>query len=128
MTYETYWKHIERPKRIIHSFLFRKTSTQKILKKFFRKHKNELMLDYGFGRVVRLVGLVDGKDDYYYVYQTTDSCKGNLSLDSCVGQPIILKGRLSVWDYLTLEHQFNLNGLTIQYGRELMSLVKYKSL
>jgi len=71
-------------------------------------HKNELVID--MSKIVRLVDVVDGEEDYYWVYDEwigMMNCK--LYESSCVGQHVLLKGYLPDDKYNELVRVWNLN-------------------
>ena len=68
-------------------------------------YKNTLVLD-GF-EVVRLVNVIDGSDDYYWVYDTR---KGTVHA-TCVGGWIPLKGFIPSNEYNSLVRIWNLNNI-----------------
>lgn len=74
------------------------------LNKMVDEHRNELVLNYF--EVVRLVDVIDGDDDYYWVFENSFSEK---ILSSCVGGFFILKDSLSEKDYSELVRVWNLN-------------------
>jgi hypothetical protein len=76
------------------------------LKKELEPYRNTLVLDYF--KIVRLVDVVDGDDDYYWVLD--DSGRG-IYWSSCVGGWIPLKGRLKNKDYKELVRVWNLNNV-----------------
>jgi hypothetical protein len=103
------WKFIERPKRIIHSFIFYKLlrwDNVRLIQRDVNKHRNELVYDSPF-RVVRLMGWTDRKkDDYYWViYDRTNG----VCLSSCVGGFIWLKNYLPLWEYHYADEIFEIN-------------------
>ncbi len=73
---------------------------QKMLEPF----KNTLVID-DFDKVVRLVDVVDGEDDYYWVYD----CMQGLYHSSCVGGWIPLKGFVEQEKYDRMVRIWNLN-------------------
>lgn len=68
---------------------------------FIEKHRGEIMLD--MFDIVRLEEIVDGEDDFYYVYRKV--YKG-VHYSSYVGSPILLKGQISDKEYKFLEEIF----------------------
>ena len=93
-------------------------SNKKSILAFVKKHKNEIMLD-SCGRLVKLVGFVDGEDDYYYRLEILSHqyLATNL-LESCVGWMYPLKGRLPKREYENLVQFFNLNTNHAKIGHE----------
>lgn len=79
--------------------------TFKELQDELEPQKNALVLDYF--EVVRLVDVIDGKDDYYWVY---DTGKGIVH-SSCVGRWTALKGALPDNEYKQLVNVWNLNNI-----------------
>ena len=75
------------------------------LKKELEPYKNTLVLD--FFNVVRLVDVVDGQDDYYWVYDTPNGLKQS----SCVTGWIPLKDRLNNDEYNRLVKVWNYNNI-----------------
>jgi len=73
------------------------------LKAELEPFRNTLVLEYF--NVVRLVDVIESKDDYYWVY---DGDKG-LILSSCVGGWFPLKGFIRQEDYDRLVRVWNLN-------------------
>lgn len=78
--------------------------TLESLKNELEPYKNTLVIDE-FDRVVRLVGVVDGEDDYYWVY---DGIRG-VYWGSCVGGWIPLKGYIPEKNYNKMVSMWNLN-------------------
>jgi hypothetical protein len=76
------------------------------LRKELEPYRNTLVLDYF--DVVRLVDVVDGEDDYYWVY---DDTKRGVHWSSCVGGWKPLKGVLKDEDYNELVRVWNLNNV-----------------
>lgn len=74
------------------------------LQKELEPHKDSLVLD-GF-EVVRLLDVVNGEDDYYWVYKSPT--KG-IYWSSCVGGWAPLKGHLLEKHYQDLERVWKLN-------------------
>lgn len=79
--------------------------TLKILQDILEPYKNTLVLDYF--NVVRLVDVIDGEDDYYWVYDT----KNGIVHSTCVGSWIPLKGFLPDNEYIELVRVWNLNNI-----------------
>jgi hypothetical protein len=73
------------------------------LKEEMEPYRNTLVLDYF--EVCRLADVIDGGDDYYWVYDT----KRGTVHSSCVGSWIPLKGVLPEQDYSDLVRVWNLN-------------------
>jgi hypothetical protein len=82
------------------------SNTKEIILEFIDIHKNEIMLF--MDEVVKLVGFYEDSDDYYY--DCIDS-HGNLTHQSCVFTPLILKGKIDKLDYEFLENFFIMNSL-----------------
>lgn len=80
-------------------------STLKELQDELKPHKNALVLDYF--EVVRLVDVIDGEDDYYWVYDT----KKGIVYSSCVCGWTALKGFLPDNEYKRLVNVWNLNNV-----------------
>ena len=76
------------------------------LKAELEPFKNTLVID-AFHKVVRLVDVVDGEHDYYWVY---DSYEG-IYRASCVGEWIPLKGFIEQAKYDRMVHIWNLNNI-----------------
>jgi hypothetical protein len=76
------------------------------LKAELEPFKNTLVID-GFNTVVRLVDVIDGEDDYYWVF---DSRKG-IYHSSCVGGWIPLKGFVEQKKYDRMVSTWNLNNI-----------------
>lgn len=74
-------------------------------KKELEPYKNTLVLD--FFDVVRLVDVIDGGDDYYWVYDTLNGLKQS----SCVTGWIPLKGKLNDDEYNHLVSIWNYNNI-----------------
>ena len=76
-------------------------------------HKGELVIDGN--KIVRLDDVVDGGEDYYWVYNDWVGWKGmdvqydGIYLSSCVGKHTLLKGFILDGDYKKLVYQWNLN-------------------
>lgn len=81
-------------------------NTLEDLKAEVEPYKNTLVID-DFSRVVRLVDVIDGDDDYYWVY---DSEKG-IYYASCVGGWTPLKGFIEQENYDRLVRIWNLNNI-----------------
>jgi hypothetical protein len=80
-------------------------TTLEDLKKELEPYCNTLVLDYF--EVVRLVDVIDGEDDYYWVYDT----KKGIVHSSCVGGWIPLKGKIEDENYDRLVRVWNLNNI-----------------
>jgi hypothetical protein len=76
------------------------------LQKELEPYKNTLVIG-DFYNVVRLVGVIDGEDDYYWVY---DTIKGIVHA-SCVGGWVALKGFIPEKEYQRLVNVWNLNNI-----------------
>jgi len=74
------------------------------LKKELEPFKNTLVIG-DFYRIVRLVDVVDGEDDYYWVYDTINGT----CYSTCVGGWIPLKGFIDKDKYDRMVHVWNLN-------------------
>jgi len=103
------WRFIERPKRIIHSFVFYKLlrwDNAKSIQHEVNKHRNELVYESPFD-VVRLLGWTDQYDDDYcwVIYER----KRGVCLSSCVGGFIWLKDYLPLWEYHYADEIFEIN-------------------
>jgi len=71
-------------------------------------HKNELVID--LSKVVRLVDVVDGVEDYYWVYdEWVGMMNSKIYEASCVGHHTYLKGFLPDDKYNELVRVWNLN-------------------
>lgn len=78
------------------------------LNKEIELHKNELVIDTT--KIVRLVDVVDGNEDYYWVYdEWIGSGHSENYQSSCVGQHTLLKGFLPDDKYNELVRIWNLN-------------------
>jgi hypothetical protein len=82
-------------------------TTLKTLKAELEPYKDTLVL-YHFSEVGRLVDVIDGEDDFYWVY---DGAKGLLNSSCCVGWTA-LKGFLPDAEYERMVHVWNLNNIT----------------
>lgn len=82
-------------------------ATLDILKAELEPFKDTLVIDDVFDTVVRLVDVIDGDDDYYWVY---DSRKG-IYHASCVGGWIPLKGFVDQKKYENMVRVWNLNNI-----------------
>lgn len=104
-----YWKFIERPKRIMSTYLDRLMGwdTPDHVQRAVDKHRNEIVLDTP-DEVVLLLGWTDQfvDDDYYWIVY---SRRYGLRLHSCVGGYVWLKDRLTGFEYHQAEHVFHLN-------------------
>lgn len=80
-------------------------ATLKELQKELAPHKGKLVLNHF--DVVRLIDVVDGKDDYYWVIKHAD--KRGIHWSSCVGGWMPLKGKISDKHYNELERVWKLN-------------------
>jgi hypothetical protein len=78
-------------------------TTLEDLKKELEPYRNTLVLDYF--DVVRLVDVINGEDDYYWVYDT----KQGIVHSSCVGGWTPLKGKIDDKNYNQLVRVWNLN-------------------
>jgi hypothetical protein len=75
-----------------------------------------MLLDF---EVVRLLGWTDQYDeDYYYILDHIGRKKKEVFLYSCVGQPTTMKTKLRVFDYLHLQHIWDLNDMSVEKGLE----------
>ena len=79
--------------------------TLESLKQELTPYQNTLVLD--LFEVVRLVDVIDGEDDFYWVY---DTYKGIVH-SSCVGCWIPLKGKIDEDRYNRLVNIWNLNNI-----------------
>ncbi len=75
------------------------------LKAEVEPYKNTLVLD-GFDEVARLIDVIDGEWDFYYVVENN---KRGIIHHSCVGTFIPLKGFIEQEKYDRLVHVWNLN-------------------
>lgn len=76
------------------------------LKAEVEPYKNTLVID-DFDTVVRLVDVIDGDDDYYWVYES----RNRIYYSSCVGGWIPLKGFLEQEKYDRMVRMWNLNNI-----------------
>lgn len=76
------------------------------LKKELEPYKNTLVIG-DFNNIVRLADVIDGEDDYYWVYDTINGFVHS----SCVCTWIPLKGFLEKGNYERLVHVWNLNNV-----------------
>ena len=74
------------------------------LQKEMEPHKGNLVLNHF--EVVRLVDVVNGEDDYYWVFKSP--VRGTY-WSSCVGGWMPLKGKIAEEDYMELERVWGLN-------------------
>ena len=81
-------------------------ATLKGLKEELKPYKNTLVISER-NRVVKLVGVKDGEEDFYWIYDTPDGA----DYDSCVGMWIALKGVLPDKQYESLVRCWNLNNI-----------------
>lgn len=124
--YGLLWKYIERPKRLIHSWLIHE-SNEKTISRFVNKCRGEILLDGD--HTVRLLGWIDiPDDDYYYLLLERREGEVKLVYSSCVGQPLRLKKSLKMFDYYRLDNVANLNFLTIEIGMDLVKKANIKLL
>lgn len=75
------------------------------LKQELEPYRNTLVLD--LFKVVRLVDVIDGQDDYYWVYDTHHG----IYHSSCVGGFVPLKGHIEQVEYNRLVNMWNLNNI-----------------
>lgn len=76
------------------------------LKAEVEPYKNTLVID-DFDTVVRLVDVIDGDDDYYWVYES----RNRIYYSSCVGGWIPLKGFIEQEKYDRMVRMWNLNNI-----------------
>jgi hypothetical protein len=76
------------------------------LQKELEPYKNTLVIG-NFDNVVRLVGVIDGEEDYYWVYDT----RKGITHASCVGGWVALKGFIPDNEYKRLVNVWNLNNI-----------------
>lgn len=76
------------------------------LKTEVEPYKNTLVID-DFDTVVRLVDVIDGDDDYYWVYES----RNRIYYSSCVGGWIPLKGFIEQEKYDRMVRIWNLNNI-----------------
>jgi hypothetical protein len=81
-------------------------NTLETFKKELEPYKDTLVIS-DFDAVVRLVDVIDGEEDYYWVY---DTYKGIVNA-SCVCGWIPLKGFIPEDDYNRLKNVWNLNNI-----------------
>lgn len=79
-------------------------ATFETLKQEMQGHQGALVLDYF--DVVRLVDVIDGEDDYYWVYKSSER---GVYWSSCCGGWKPLKGKIDEKDYNELERVWKLN-------------------
>lgn len=82
-------------------------TTLKELMNELEPFRNTLVID-DFDKVVRLVDVVDGEDDYYWVY---DDRQQGIRWESCVGSWTPLKGFIQPDRYDRLVRIWNLNNI-----------------
>jgi hypothetical protein len=104
---ELYWRYIERPARILRDrfrkLLRRPRDNRTLIAREMLANRGRLVLfDWS---VHRLLGWVDGGDDFYYVTFR----QGVLQYHSCVCGFVPLHGALKGFDYFALARLFNLN-------------------
>ena len=80
-------------------------TTLESLRKEVEPYKNTLVLD--FFQVKRLVDVIDGGDDFYWVYDTGRGIEHS----TCVGSWIPLKGKIDEKEYNKLVTVWNLNSI-----------------
>jgi hypothetical protein len=120
--YDFYWNYIERPKRIIESYVNKIFGWDNpiLIQRDVNKHRNELVLDSPF-KVVKLLGWTDQyEDDYYWVVL---SHREGIQLYSCVGGFVWLKNKLSGFDYYCAVEVWNLNNPT---DKEISDMINEK--
>jgi hypothetical protein len=76
------------------------------LKEELEPYRNTLVLNYF--EVYRLVDVIDGEDDYYWVF---DTMRRGIIHSTCVGGWIPLKGTLDDKKYQELVRIWNLNNV-----------------
>ncbi len=78
------------------------------LKKEIGKYKNTLVIG-DLMDIVRLVGVIEETDDFYWLYDKGKYNKVEISYSSCVGGWIPLKGFVPKKDYDRMVSIWNLN-------------------
>lgn len=79
-------------------------TTKERLQIFVNNHKDELLLDCS-GDLVKLVGLSEDEDDFYW--NILELRKPEIIYSSCVGRLIPLKGRIEQDEYDCLVTMFD---------------------
>ena len=113
--FKLWWTWIERPKRLLESWLlriFRVRQDNRVgISREVDAHRGRLVLM--FGEVHRLLGWSEDSEDYWYV--TIDKQR-RIIRHSCVGGFVPLYGALPGFDYWQLAHWWNLNGQSYENG------------
>jgi hypothetical protein len=76
------------------------------LKEELEPFRNTLVID-DFDKVVRLVDVIDGEEDYYWVYDS----RNGIYHSSCVSGWVPLKGFVEKEKYKRMVHIWNLNNI-----------------
>lgn len=125
--YDFYWRCIERPRRIVDSYIngILGWYNEETIQRDVNKHRNELVLDSPFN-VVRLLGWTDQYQDekygdYYWVVET----RVDVELRSCVGGFVWLRKRLSGFEYYSALNVWELNTLPLN---DVLNVVKDKGI
>jgi hypothetical protein len=125
--YDFYWRCIERPRRIVDSYIngILGWYNEETIQRDVNKHRNELVLDSPFN-VVRLLGWTDQYQDekygdYYWVVET----RVDVELLSCVGGFVWLRKRLSGFEYYSALNVWELNTLPLN---DVLNVVKDKGI
>ncbi len=79
-------------------------ATFKEIQEEIKPHKGDFVLDHF--KVVKLLDIIDGKDDYYYVFQKWG---GMVYQSSCVLSFVPLKGKIDKTDYDEFVRLWDLN-------------------
>lgn len=130
--YDFAWKFIERPKRIVEDWINKLFGwgNDILIGRDVRKHRGELVLNNSW-EVVELLGWASIEDkftdafgkehtwgDYYFVYYGSRVSRGEndreISYDSCCGGFVVLKGKLSMFEYGRLKSQWDMNSPTLE--------------
>jgi hypothetical protein len=125
--YDFYWRCIERPRRIVDSYIngILGWYNEETIQRDVNKHRYELVLDSPFN-VVRLLGWTDQYQDekygdYYWVVET----RVDVELLSCVGGFVWLRKRLSGFEYYSALNVWELNTLPLN---DVLNVVKDKGI
>lgn len=114
---EFYSKYFHIPKYRLYKWfrkLFGNDNNAYVIQKECNNHRNEIVISTGDYSLIRLLGWTNQhEDDYYYI-----AIMGNaeIHLLTCVGGFIPLKGKISNYDYYSIDKSFNMNFKSAEIG------------